>query len=273
VNTSEFRARKKSGPPLVCVTAYDTPFAHLAEEAGVDAILVGDSVGRTTLGYENELPVTIDDIARHTAAVKRGAGSTLVIADLPFMSYVHPDDALRNAATLVQIGGADAVKLEGGSDLAGITELLVDRGFAVMAHVGLTPQTAHRLGGYRLQGAALSSAQAIVDDTNAQATAGAFATVLEMLPARLAKSITAHVAIPTIGIGAGPDCDGQIQVLHDLLGFSSPALRHTRVFTDVAQLTGKALRAYAKEVRAGTFPTEDQSFKGNRGVVNRLTFE
>ncbi len=273
MNISEFCARKDSGHPLVCVTAYDTPFAHLAEEAGVDAILVGDSVGRTTLGYENELSVIVDDMAHHTAAVKRGAGSTLVIADLPFMSYATPDDALRNAATLVQIGGADAVKLEGGSDLAGITELLVNRGFAVMAHVGLTPQTAHMLGGYRLQGAALSAAQAIVDDANAQATAGAFAVVLEMLPARLAKSITSHVAIPTIGIGAGPGCDGQIQVLHDLLGFSSPALRHTRVFADVAQLAEKALSAYAKEVRAGTFPTEEQSFRGNRGVVDRITFE
>ena len=255
------------------MTAYDTPFARLAEEAGVDAILVGDSVGRTTLGYENELPVTVDDIAHHTAAVKRGAGSTLVIADLPFMSYATPDDALRNAATLVQIGGADAIKLEGGSDSAGITELLVNRGFAVMAHVGLTPQTAHMLGGYRLQGAALSGAQAIVDDANAQAVASAFAIVLEMLPARLAKSITAHLAIPTIGIGAGPDCDGQIQVLHDLLGFSSPVLHHTRVFADVAQLAKNALSDYTDQVRAGTFPSDAYSFKGNRGVVDHITFE
>lgn len=273
MNVSEFLARKNSGSPLVCVTAYDAPFARLAEHAGVDAILVGDSVGRTTLGHENELPVIVADIAHHTAAVKRGVKSTLVIADLPFMSYATPDDALRNAATLVQIGGADAVKLEGGSDVAGITEILVNRGFPVMAHVGLTPQTAHMIGGYRLQGAALSSAQIIVNHARAQAVAGAFAIVLELLPASLAKAITAHVAAPTIGIGAGPDCDGQIQVLHDLLGFSSPVLRHTHVFNDVAQLAKKALSDYAHEVRAGTFPTDEQSFKGNRGVIDRITFD
>lgn len=269
----EFRARKGTRDPLVCVTAYDAPFAQLAERAGVDALLVGDSVGRTVLGHANELPVRVSDIVHHTGAVTRAVTSTLVIADLPFMSYATVDAALRNAARLLQGGGAAAVKLEGGADTAEVTEALTTRGFPVMAHVGLTPQTAQALGGYRVQGVKLSAAQAIVDGARAQAAAGAFAIVLELVPAGLARAITEHLDIPTIGIGAGPHCDGQIQVIYDLFGFAETTHRHTRVFADVARLAESALRDYARDVRQGTFPAPDQNFKGNRGVVDRLQFD
>ena len=269
----EFRARKGVGDPLVCVTAYDAPFARLAERAGVDALLIGDSVGRTVLGYENELPVRVDDIIHHAAAVTRAVTSTLVIADLPYMSYPTRDTALRNAARLLQAGGATAVKLEGGQETAEVTEALTGRGFPVMAHVGLTPQTAHALGGYRVQGVRLSAAQAIVDGARAQAEAGAFAIVLELVPAGLARAMTEHLDIPTIGIGAGPHCDGQIQVLHDLFGFAETPHRHTRVFADVAGLAESALADYARDVRHGVFPAPEQNFKGNRGVLDRLKFD
>ena len=272
MTVSEFRARK-GGVPLVCVTAYDAPFARLAERASVDALLVGDSVGRTVLGYANELPVRVDDIVHHTAAVTRGVGSTLVIADLPFMAYATADLALRNAARLLQAGGAAAVKLEGGAETAEATEALTSRGFPVMAHVGLTPQSAYAMGGYRVQGVKLSAAQAIVDGARAQAAAGAFAIVLELVPAGLARAITEYLEIPTIGIGAGPHCDGQIQVLHDLFGFSETTHRHTRVFADIAGLAESALADYARDVRGGAFPAPDQNFKGNRGVVDRLRFD
>ncbi|MDE2869792.1 MAG: 3-methyl-2-oxobutanoate hydroxymethyltransferase [Chloroflexota bacterium] len=273
MTVSEFRACKGVGDPLVCVTAYDAPFARLAERAGVDALLVGDSVGRTVLGYENELPVRVDDIIHHAAAVTRAVTSTLVIADLPYMSYPTRDTALRNAARLLQAGGATAVKLEGGRETAEVTEALTSRGFPVMAHVGLTPQSAHALGGYRVQGVRLSAAQAIVDGARAQADAGAFAIVLELLPAGLARAITGHLDIPTIGIGAGPHCDGQIQVLHDLFGFAETTHRHTRVFADVAGLAKSALADYARDVRRGAFPAPEQNFKGNRGVLDRLKFD
>ena len=267
----EFRARKGVGAPLVCVTAYDAPFARLAERAGVDALLVGDSMGRTVLGHANELPVRVDDIVHHTAAVSRAVSSTLLIADLPFMSYATADAALHNAARLLQAGGATAVKLEGGEETAAVTEALTTRGFPVMAHVGLTPQTAQ--GGYRVQGVKLSAAQAIVDGACAQAAAGAFAIVLELVPARLARAITEHLDVPTIGIGAGPHCDGQIQVIYDLFGFAESTHRHTRVFADVAQLAESALADYSRDVRNGLFPAPDQNFKGNRGVVDRLKLD
>ena len=273
MTVSEFRARKGVGDPLVCVTAYDAPFARLAERAGADALLVGDSVGRTVLGHDNELPVQVDDIVHHSAAVTRAVTSALVIADLPHMSYATVDIALRNAARLLQAGGVSAVKLEGGEETAAVTAALASRGFPVMAHVGLTPQTAYALGGYRVQGVRLSAAQAIVDDARAQADAGAFAIVLELVPAGLARAITQHLDIPTIGIGAGPHCDGQIQVIYDLFGFAETPHRHTRVFANIAGLAESAISDYARDVRDGAFPAPDQNFKGNRGVVDRLQFD
>lgn len=273
LTASGFRARK-GGPPLVCVTAYDAPFARLAEQAGVDGILVGDSLGPNVLGHARELHVTVDDIVHHAAAVTRAVSATLVIGDLPFMSYATLDDALHNAARLVRDGGATAVKLEGGAEVAGITEGLTARGIPVMAHVGLTPQSVLATGGYLAQGVNLAGAQRVVDGARAQEAAGAFAVVLEAIPVRLAAVVTEQLAIPTIGIGAGPNCDGQIQVLHDLLGLADrPPPRHTRRYTDLAGAAREALTQYCDEVTQGAFPSVEHGFKIRRGVIDRLSFD
>ena len=273
LTASGFRARK-GGAPLVCVTAYDAPFARLAEAAGVDGILVGDSLGPNVLGHARELHVTVDDIVHHTAAVTRAVSATLVIGDLPFMSYATLDDALHNAARLVRDGGATAVKLEGGTEVAGITEGLTARGIPVMAHVGLTPQSVLATGGYLAQGVNLAGAQRVVDGARAQEAAGAFAVVLEAIPVRLAAVVTERLAIPTIGIGAGPNCDGQIQVLHDLLGLTSRTLpRHARRYADLAGAAREALTQYRDEVTQGAFPTTEHGFKIRRGVIDRLSFD
>ena len=268
-----FQARK-GGLPLVCVTAYDAPMARLAERAGVDAILVGDSLGPNVLGYDSEIRVTVDDIVHHCAAVARAIRHTLVVADMPFMSYATESDALRNAARCLQQGGAAAVKLEGGVATAPITRALVARGIPVLAHVGLTPQSVNALGGYRVQGHDLSSAQYVVDGARAQAESGAFGIVLEAIPIRLAERLTQTLPIPTIGIGAGPHCDGQIQVLYDLLGFRQHHQpRHTKVFEDVAGAVERALTAYAGEVRAKSFPADQHGFKIQHGVLENLRFD
>ncbi len=269
-----FRDRKGAGPPLVCVTAYDAPLARLAERAGVDAILVGDSLGTNVLGYDSPVRVTIADAVHHTAAVTRAVTRPLVIADLPFMSYATLDDALHNAGALVQTGGAAAVKLEGSTEVADITAGLVARGIPVMGHVGLTPQSVHALGGYRAQGTNLPSAQHVADGARAQANAGAFAVVLETIPARLAERITAAIPVPTIGIGAGPGCDGQIQVIYDLLGFSGDDLpQHAHVFADVGDQIERALSEYARSVLDSEFPAERHGFKMKRGVIDRVRFD
>ena len=269
-----FRERKGAGPPLVCITAYDAPFARLAERAGVDAILVGDSLGTNVLGYDSQVRVTVADAVHHTAAVTRSVTRPLVIADLPFMTYATVDDALRNAGALVQAGGAAAVKLEGGAEVAHITAGLVARGIPVVGHVGLIPQSIHALGGYRAQGTTLATAQHVADGARAQADAGAFSVVLESIPARLAEQITASIPVPTIGIGAGPGCDGQIQVIYDLLGFSDEDLpRHARVFASVAEQIEHALGEYARSVQAGEFPTEQHGFKMKRGLIDRVRFD
>ncbi len=269
-----FRDRKGAGSPLVCITAYDAPFARLAERAGVDAVLVGDSLGTNVLGYDSPVRVTLADAVHHTAAVTRAVTRPLVIADLPFMTYATVDDALHNAGALVQTGGAAAVKLEGGAEVADITAGLVARGIPVMGHVGLTPQSVHALGGYRAQGTNLPTAQHVADGARAQADAGAFSVVLESIPARLAERITAAIPVPTIGIGAGPGCDGQIQVIYDLLGFSGEDLpRHAQVFANVADQIERALGDYARSVQDGEFPAEQHGFKAKRGVIDRVRFD
>ncbi len=274
VTVPAFRARKGGGPPLVCVTAYDAPMARLAERAGVDAILVGDSLGPNVLGRAREIDVTVDDITHHAAAVASAITYPLLIADLPFMSYATLDDALSNSGRLLREGGAACVKLEGGAEVAHITAGLVARGIPVMGHVGLTPQSIHALGAYRVQGADLAGAQTIVDGARAHVDAGAFAVVLEAIPARLAQSLTAHLTVPTIGIGAGTHCDGQIQVIYDLLGFNADHVpRHTRVYADIAEQTARALGSYVEDVREGRFPTPANSFKLRRGVMQRLRLD
>ena len=251
----------KGGAPLVMVTAYDSPTARIADDAGVDVILVGDSVAIVVLGYQDTLQVTVADMAHHLAAVARARPRALVVADLPWLSYhLSTDDAVRNAATLIRAGAA-AVKLEGGRLRVPVVEALVDAQIPVMGHLGLTPQSVHALGGYRVQGQHAEAATALLDDARALAGAGCFAIVLECVPREVARLITSDVAAPTLGIGAGPDCDGQVLVLHDLLGLEDRIVpKFVRRYASVKIDAVAAVAAYAADVRAGAFPSDAESY-------------
>ncbi len=255
VTTTTLRAYKTAAQPIVMVTAYDTPSARLVEEAGVDVVLVGDSLAMTVLGYGSTLPVTLDDMVRHTAAVVRGVTRTLVVADMPFMTFqISAEEALRAAGRLLAEGGATAVKLEGGVHVASTVRRLTEAGIPVMGHVGLTPQSVHQFGGYRVQARDEEGAAALVDDCLALQEAGAFAIVLECIPGDLAAKVTGMLEIPTIGIGAGPACDGQVQVFHDLLGLGGEFVpKHARRYADVGAVIRDAVRAYSADVRDGSF--------------------
>ena len=251
------KVRAMKGKRIVCVTAYDAPFAALADEAGVDVVLVGDSLGNTVLGYESTIPVTLEDILHHTRAVRRGLKRALLVADLPFGSYQASVEQAVNAAEMCIKAGAEAVKLEGAfiEAVAAITKA----GIPVMAHVGFTPQSVNLFGGFRVQGRG-SSAERIMEQAAALDNAEAFAIVLELVPAELAGKITRAVGCPTIGIGAGPECDGQIQVIHDVIGLTAEPLRHAKAFVSGRECVLKGLRDYASEVRAGSFPSSENSF-------------
>jgi 3-methyl-2-oxobutanoate hydroxymethyltransferase len=258
------RARKVApgSPPLVMVTAYDAPGARMADDAGVDIILVGDSLAMVVLGYEDTLQVTVDDMAHHTAAVARTKPSALVVADLPWMSYhVSIEDTVRNAARLIR-AGATAVKLEGGAKRVPAVQALVDAEIPVMGHLGLTPQSVHALGGFKVQGRRPEAADALVQDALALVEAGVFAIVLEAVPAAVARRVTEAVPAPTIGIGAGPACDGQVLVLHDLLGLEDRVLpRFVRRYASLrAEGTG-AVAAFAADVRSGAFPGPEETYE------------
>jgi 3-methyl-2-oxobutanoate hydroxymethyltransferase len=263
VGVRQIRHWADEGRPIVAVTAYDALMARLADESGVDIILVGDSLGMTVLGYETTIPVTLADCLHHTAAVKRGTRHAMVVADMPFLTYrISPEQALRNAGRLLQEAGADAVKLEGGERLAVTIARLVECGIPVLGHIGILPQSVKAEGGYRVQGRTPEAAAQLRRDAAAVQEAGAFAIVLEGLPMDLSAEITAGLAIPTIGIGAGPHCDGQIQVLHDIVGlFEDFVPHHTKRYAAVADEIRRALAAYRDEVRAGGFPTEEHSFR------------
>jgi 3-methyl-2-oxobutanoate hydroxymethyltransferase len=260
------RARK-GGVPLVMVTAYDAPTARIADEAGVDLILVGDSVAMVVLGYDDTLQVTVDDMVHHTAAVARVRPRALVTADLPWMSYhLGADDAVRNAARLIR-AGAQAVKLEGGRKRADVVRALVDAEIPVMGHIGLTPQSVHAMGGFKVQGKSADAAQGLVDDAAALEEAGCFSIVLEGVPDRVARVITAAVGVPTIGIGAGPWCDGQVLVFHDVAGLEDRVLpKFVRRYGDLKAQGVAALGAYAADVRAGVFPGDAESYHLPEGV-------
>lgn len=251
----------ESGEPIPMVTAYDYTSALLADRAGIPMILVGDSMAQTMLGFEDTLPVTVDDMVRHTAAVVRGTERAFVVADMPFMSYqASVSDALRNAGRLLKEGGAQAVKLEGGAAAVETVRALADAGVAVMGHLGLTPQSVHQLGGYGVQGKTSAAARALVEAALELEAAGAFALVLELIPAELAQEVSDRLTIPTIGIGAGGACDGQVQVWHDLLGLSVDFTpRHAARYAEVGETVMDALRRWADDVRRGRFPTEAQS--------------
>lgn len=256
-------AMKQQGQKITMLTAYDYGQAQLVEEAGVDMILVGDSLGMTMLGLPSTVPVTMADMLHHTKAVVRGAPNTFVVADLPFLSYqVSREEAIRNAGLLIKEGGADAVKLEGGGPMVAVARAVVEAGIPVQGHLGLTPQTATQLGGYRVQGREEEEAQRILRDAKALEEAGCFSLVLECVPAGLAAEITKSLSIPVIGIGAGPHCDGQVLVYHDVLGLFQRFV--PRFVKQYAQLRGpivEALQTYVKEVREGQFPGPEHSFK------------
>ena len=263
---------KERGERIPMITAYDYTTAALADAAGIPVVLVGDSLGMVVLGYESTIPVTMEDIIHHTMMVVRGNKNSLIVADLPFMTYqVEPAQALRNAARLLQEGGAHSVKLEGGENIAPTIRRIVDCDIPVMAHIGVTPQSVNAFGGYRVRGRSVDQARQIVRDALAVEAAGAYAVVLELVPAPLARLITDRLTIPTIGIGAGPDCDGQVQVLHDMLGlFTDFVPRHARRYANLAQTISEAFTQYAVDVRDGSFPTAAESFTLDESILEEL---
>jgi 3-methyl-2-oxobutanoate hydroxymethyltransferase len=269
ITTHKIQQMKRRGEPIPMVTAYDYTAARIVDASGIPMILVGDSMGHVVLGFDSTIPVTVDDIVRASAAVVRGTTRPLIVADMPFLSYqIDAETALRNAARLIQEGGAQAIKLEGGKTVAPIVQRLSDAGVAVMGHIGLTPQHVNQLGGYRVQGKSEFAASQVLEDAIALQEAGAFAVVLELIPVELAKRITEALDIPTIGIGAGAHCDGQVQVFHDMLGLDPDFRpRHSGKYAELAPVIQDALERYSEDVREGTFPTDAQSFFSDESRV------
>lgn len=270
VNT--FRAAKENGEKITMLTAYDYSTAKLEDEAGVNGILVGDSLGNVILGYEDTISVTMEDMIHHGAAVARGAKNALVVVDMPFMSYqTSVYDAVVNAGRLMKEGRATAVKLEGGKEVCPQIKAITDAGIPVMAHLGLTPQSVNAFGGYKVQGKTEAAAKKLIEDAQAVEEAGAFAVVLECVPAKLAKLVTEKVTIPTIGIGAGADCDGQILVYQDMLGmFSDYTPKFAKRFAEVGEVMKAGFSAYINEVKEGTYPAEEHTFKIDDDVLGKL---
>jgi len=265
------RKRARGAAPIVMVTAYDTPFARIVDEAGADVILVGDSVGNNVLGYENSLAVDMGQMIHHVAAVARAKPAALVVGDLPWMSY-HVDlaDTVRNAAALVR-AGAQAVKLEGGRRRIPAVRAILDAEIPVMGHLGLTPQSVHAMGGYVVQGKDADAARQVEDDACALDEAGCFAVVLEGLPDLVAERVTASIDVPTIGIGAGPACDGQVLVLHDLLGLSfGPAPKFVRRYADLGTAAREAIAAFARDVITGSYPSPDETYHASAELRRNL---
>jgi 3-methyl-2-oxobutanoate hydroxymethyltransferase len=260
--------RKQTGEKVVMVTCYDYPTALLLDEAGVDVLLVGDSLGSAVLGYGNTLPVTLDDMIRHAAAVRRGTRRGLLVADMPFLTVtISPEDAIRNAGRLMQEAGVEAVKVEGGASAAPTVARLVAAGIAVVGHIGLTPQSVNVFGGYRMQGKDDAGASRLLSDAAALADAGVFAIVLELIPGDLARTITASVPVPTIGIGAGPHCDGQVQVIHDMIGmYPDQRFRHVRRYAEVGAAIRTAAERFAQDVRSGSFAAATDDSDARKGT-------
>lgn len=255
---------------IVCLTAYDYPTARLADEAGVDVLLVGDSLAMVVLGHASTLPVTIEEMLHHTRAVRRGTHRALVVADMPYGTYhSDPAQAVSNAVRFVKEAGAEAVKIEGGERRLELISRLTEAEIPVMGHVGLTPQSVNPLGGYKVQGKTVDAAEQLLRDARAVEGAGAFAVVLEAIPRELAAQITRELRIPTIGIGAGPECDGQILVLHDMLGLTfAPAPKFARQYANVGEIISDAVREYCADVRNGAFPSDAESYHGTQ-VIQR----
>ncbi len=268
----QIRRMKQRGERIAMLTAYDYTSARLAEAAGVSFLLVGDSLGMVVLGHDSTLPVTLDAMMHHARAVVRGTSKALVVADLPFMTYnVSPEQALQNAGRMMQEAGVQAIKLEGGQYIAPIVERLTACGIPVMGHLGLTPQSIHQLSGFRVQGRDTDTAQRLADDALALQQAGAFSVVLELVPTELARRISQSLAIPTIGIGAGNGCDGQVQVWHDVLGLYEDFVpKHTKQYATLGQTIRAALSQYVDDVQSGAFPAAEQSFAMDETVLDAL---
>ncbi|MGI6711197.1 MAG: 3-methyl-2-oxobutanoate hydroxymethyltransferase [Bacillota bacterium] len=258
----EIKGIKEAGKKAVMVTAYDYPSAALVNKTDIEMVLVGDSLGMTMLGYDSTVPVTLEDMIHHAKPVVKGAPQCLVVVDMPFGSYnISIEDAVRNANRLIKEGGADAVKLEGGIEIKDTVRTLVQGGIPVMAHIGLTPQTASQLGGFKVQGRDAESARRLIEDAEILEQMGAFAIVLECVPAPVAKIITEKLKIPTVGIGAGPDCDAQVLVYHDLLGlFERFVPKFVKQYVDLGTQIVDALASYSRDVRTGEFPLQEHSF-------------
>lgn len=258
----DFRRKKEKNDPIVVLTAYDAPTAKLAEQAGVEILLVGDSMGNTILGYKNTIPVTLEQSLHHCAAVARGAKNAFIVGDMPFMTYqISPEQAMENAARYLQEAGADAVKIEGGEKVAPTVERLVGAGVPVMAHIGLLPQSVLTVGGYRIVGKEKEEKERLIADAKALENAGAFSLVIEGVPAAVGEAITKAVSIPTIGIGAGVKCDGQVQVINDILGlFTDFIPKHTKRYANLGEEIEKALSEYVGDVKNRAFPGEEHSF-------------
>lgn len=271
----DIQKMKTNGEKIVMVTAYDASSARLCEQAEMPVLLVGDTLGMVVQGHSSTVPVTLDQMVYHCAIVARVTQRPLIVGDLPFMTYsISPEQAMHSAARLMQEGGVGCVKLEGGETVAPIINRLVTAGIPVMAHIGLTPQSVNQLGGFRVQGKEVASARQLLRDADAVQSAGAFAVVLELVPTKLAEFVTARLSIPTIGIGAGAGCDGQVQVFHDILGlFDAFIPKHTRRYAEIGMFIREALNQYRIEVQVGSFPTEANSFSISDEVLAALQSE
>jgi 3-methyl-2-oxobutanoate hydroxymethyltransferase len=280
VTTGDFRAKitsstlldkKQRHEPITCLTAYDYASARLVDEAGIDMILVGDSLGMVMLGYDNTLPVTVEEMLHHTRAVRRGVKRAFLVADMPFASYhVSDEEAIRNAARFIK-DGAEAVKIEGGEKRAQLVERLVDAEIPVVGHIGLTPQSLHSMGGYKVQGKSLKAVEQLMHDALALERCGACCVVLEGIPREVAALITQEIEIPTIGIGAGPDCDGQVLVFHDVLGLTfAPPPKFVRRYADLGSTITNAVQAFKSDVKSGSYPSDEESYHLPKDTLSTL---
>lgn len=271
ITTRTLQEMKESGEKIAVITSYDYPTAKIAEEAGVDVILVGDSVGNTVLGYKNTIPVTMEDIIHHTKAVARGCGKPLLVSDMPFISYqANTEEAVRNAGRLMKEARAEAVKVEGGRESIEQIKKILDAGIPVMGHLGLTPQRVHQFGGYQPQGRTAEDAERILKDAELLAETGVFSIVLESVPKELAEIITKRLDIPTIGIGAGPHCDGQVLVIHDVLGLGDFSPKFAKQYTDLGSTIKNALKEFSQEIKSESFPTLKYSYEMREEELEKL---
>ncbi len=272
ITINQIKDMKQKGEKITMLTAYDYSTAKIIDEVGIPLILVGDSLGMVVLGYESTIPVTMEEMLHHTKAVVRGTKQTMVVGDMPFMTYhISIDDALKNAARFIQEGGAQAIKLEGGVTVAEKVRKIVECGIPVMGHIGLTPQSIHQFGGFKVQGRTPEAAVKMLKDAQALEEAGAFAIVLETVPTSLATLVTQKIGIPTIGIGAGIGCDGQVQIINDILGsYTDFVPKHTKQYAKLTDIMSSVITEYYNEVKAGSFPTAKQSFSMDESILAEL---